>query len=104
MEVQKIAHYEQRIQEYRRECQEFWLKEFTLFAVIGAFVTFGGMYGLTRVGMTPVLGWRLLALLFWGLIMIPPVIMMHPKKPSPNDVMLDQTLRRVAGMDNSVSK
>lgn len=104
MEVQKIANYEQRLQEYRKECQEFWSKEFTLFAAICALVAFGGMYGLSRAGMTPVMDWHLLALLLWGLMMIPLVKMMHPEKPNHNDVLWDQTLRRVAGMDNSVSE
>jgi hypothetical protein len=104
MEVQKIASYEQRMQEYREECLGFWLKEFTLVAAIGALVVFGGMYGLSRIGITPDLDWRVLALLLWGLMLIPPVKMLHPEKPNPNDVLRDQALRQAAGMDDSVNE
>lgn len=104
MEVQKIANYEQRKQEYSADCRKFWLNEFSPLAAIGALVVFGGMYGLSKIGITPDSDWRLSALLIWAVLLIPPVKMMYPEMPHPNDVLYDQALRRTVGMDDSVDK
>ena len=45
-----------------------------------------------------------LALLLWGIMLIPLGIMMHPEKPDPNDVILDQALRQATDMDDSVNE
>ena len=104
MEIQKIANYEQRKQEYSEDCREFWMKEFPPLATIGAVVVLGGMYGLSKIGLTPDLDWRVSALLIWVVLLIAPVKMMYPEMPHPNDVLWDQALRRTVGMDDSVDK
>lgn len=104
MKVQKIANYEQRIQEYHQECRDFWFKEFSLIAVIGAIVIFGLMFGLTKFGVSPDLDWRLLSFIFWTGLLIPPIKIMHPERPDPSDVLRDQALRRSISIDDSVSE
>lgn len=104
MQIQKIANYEQRKQQYRDELKTFWLVEFTAFAVIDASITFCGMYGLHKIGIEPDLDWRLSALLMWLLMLILPVKMLYPEKPCPSDILRDRALRRAAGMDDTVEE
>lgn len=107
MKVQKISNFENRMKKYRSDCTNFWLKEFSVFALIGAVVIFGLMYGASKIpGFKPPLNldWKQIALLLWVVAIILPIKMMHPEKPSPEDVSRDQLLRRLHGMDDSVER
>lgn len=100
-------NYDQRMQAYKKDCQDFWLKEFSVVGAVGVVVISGLMLGASKLpGFQPPfdLDWRQLALLIWIASMIMPIKMMHPERPEPGDVLRDQALRRSAGMGDSVDE
>lgn len=106
MRVQKIANYEQRLRAYRSDCKRFWRGEFLWMGTTAFIIVFGFIGYLNSKGAHfPLdLDWKVIAAAFWVVLMIPPVAMMHPKKPHPDDVLRDQELRRAFNMDDTVSK
>lgn len=104
MNVQKLRNYDQMVQAYRKECSDFWLKEFPVLAIITSAVIFGFFYGMSKLPGAVVPGyWWMMAILLWIPPMIALPIMYLPKKPHPEDVMRNRQLRWQHGMDTTVS-
>lgn len=106
MKVQKIANYEQRMRQYRTDCAKFWRGEVLWMGATGFVIVFGfiGYLSSTGAHFQPDLDWKVIAAAIWTVLMIPPIVVMHPKKPHPNDVLRDQEIRRSVNMDDTVSK
>jgi len=106
MKVQMLLNFDQRMQAYREDRRNFWIKEFSSFALAGIVVTFGMMFVVSKIpGVEFPMNsnWWQFAFLFWLGAMVIPIKMMHPKRPSPDDVLRDQALRRQFGMDDTVT-
>lgn len=105
MRVQKLMNYDQMMAEYKKECRDYWLKEFPVIGLIGAVIMFGGSYGITKLpGATPsdILPWWAIAFLMWFFATAVWVKMCLPTKPHPDDVLLNRRLRWQHGMDSTV--
>ena len=48
--------------------------------------------------------WWLTAICTWLVLLVPPFMMMKPKRPTEQDVLQDIALRRLVGMDDTVAK
>lgn len=109
MQPQPIANFEQRMNEYREEMRNFLLRECTWMLLICVLVSVGMMYLFAHFSFLGIqlpadLDWLSLGVITGGALMIPPFLMMKPRRPEPGDVKADQALRRAMGMDDSVSR
>ncbi len=107
----KVQNMAWRQEVYRKEMLQYFARTLPWLVVIGTVVTFGFMYILSRyvVGdelRTTVgnMNWKQAALVMDIILLIPPALMMKPRKPRQEDIEFERAMRRSVGMDDSVEK
>lgn len=86
---------ENRLYEYRKERRKFWLMEFLPLALICVAVCFGLSYFGHRFFGEMIADWRIVASVFSVALLIPPIKMMAPEKPTYESVAYDDVLRQI---------
>lgn len=105
MQVHPIANLEQRLQAYRRERHNFYAGTLPWFAVGGFATTAAFLYVVQRFApgtfADDIVLTAATAAPFYCVI---PWAVMRPRRPTQEDVLRDQALRRAHGMDDTVAR
>lgn len=81
---------------YKKELSVFYKRDFLWISILFLAVSFGFLFGLTRlVGFPLSVDWRFAAFINWLILVIPPYLLFHPKKPTMGDVELDEQLKKL---------
>lgn len=95
MEAKQTHEMAKRIADYRIEQRTFWLNEFPLLAALTIIFSFGLSY-LCISFMGPMIAdWRVVSALFSIAMLIPPVWMMAPEKPTLEAAEYDNLLNQI---------
>jgi len=110
--VQKIANLQMRMASYHLEMRGF-LRDLAVMALVEACIVFPFVYFAPTIFSALLsrsvdmdrgpLVW-FLAVIMWVGMLVPPFMMMKPKRPTERDVLYDIALRRQVGMDDTVAE
>jgi hypothetical protein len=103
--VQKLSNMRMRLGRYRVEMARFLFVDFATIAVIAAVIVFPLSYFLPSVfSAERDASWWKLALILWGGTLVPPFLVMKPKRPTEQGLLEDIAMRRQVGMDDTVAE
>lgn len=102
MQPLPIQSYKQRLACYHEELRRFVLYECSWMFALSLFLCEGLAYLAAPHLPEDAMDWWLIGLLLAIVLMVPPILLMKPRRPEPEDVLLDQQLRRSVGMDDTV--
>ncbi|EPG8943878.1 hypothetical protein L4Z64_001285 [Pseudomonas aeruginosa] len=106
MGIRKIESLENRFERYRRERTEYLRSDLPMIVGIAFVVCFALMYGVQyltvlRTGKDYE-DWQTVAGILALILSIPPIYFTLPKRPTERDILDDQELRRLHGLDDTV--
>ena len=104
MTVQPILNLEDRMRRYRSECFRVYAGELPAMFLLFLCLSLALFFAMNKYLGPLDYDWRLCALAFAVVIEILPVVMFKPKRPTQEDVLRDQALRREYGLDDTVRK
>jgi len=104
MQVQKIQNLESRIAEYKRELSTFFTRDAPMIVGVGILVISGLLYLLDRFSPNGFPNWEWVSLILVVCLSIPALLAVKPKRPTQDDVLADQMLRRAHGLDDTVEE
>ncbi len=104
MQTELLSNLEDRLARYRSECAAFYAVQLPAMFLFFVVVQLAIFYALDRYLGPLTQDWRILAVGFALMITVPPVLVMRPRKPTFDDVLRDQRLRRSFGLDDTVRK
>jgi hypothetical protein len=104
MRVQKIECLENRLANYRQERLVFLRQCVPMIVGIGAVVISGLLYLLDRFSPNGFPNWKWVSVVLVACISAPALLAMKPKRPTQDDVLADQVLRRAHGLDDTVER
>lgn len=100
--VQPLSNLNQRLAQYHVERQK-WLRESVITMAVCIAVTMGMTWLAMQFAEQPIEYWQVEAVILGIFIAGLPIKMDMPARPTQADVEQDQALRRMAGMDDTVS-
>lgn len=104
MREKKIESLESRLASYRQERIKFLAEEAPLIIVVAAVVISGLLYLLNRYSPNGFYNWEWVSVILVVCVSAPALLALRPKRPSHDDVLADQRLRRLHGLDDTVEK
>lgn len=102
MRLQKIASLENRLSIYRRERFQFFTREAPLMVGGAAVLISLLLYLLDRYSPNGFQNWEWVSVGLVVCISAPALLSLKPKRPTEDDVLADQFLRRAHGLDDTV--
>lgn len=100
--ITPISSFDERMRDYRKECRRFYYVAIPA-ALLVLVASLASYYALDAVLGPLRSDWRVVALGIALGVVVMPIYVMRPQRPSHEDVLRDQAIRRAAGLDDTVS-
>lgn len=104
MRVQKIESLENRLATYRQKRFIFLTQHAPMVVGIGALVISGLLYLFDRFSPNGFPNWEWVSVVLIVCLSAPPLLAVRPTRPTQDDVLADQMLRRAHGLDDTVDR
>lgn len=91
------AELKKRLLIYKSEVSAFYTGVFMWISILCFILSSVLLYGvITIAGLPLVIDWRLAIFINWLMLITPPYLLLHPKKPTMDDVKLDNEFKKLS--------
>lgn len=104
MKVQKIANLQSRLADYKQAQFKFFTQDAPMIIGAAGVVITGLLYLVDRFSPSGFQNWEWTAVVLAVCFSMPPLLGVKPKRPTEEDVLADQALRRRHGLDDTVEE